>query len=64
MGLIIKQLCRMGATFEACAAVVQLDGWLREQDWAILRRGDICFESCGNVVLTLRNRARGEKIKT
>ena len=64
MGLIIQQLCSMGAIYEACAAVVQLDGWLREQDWSILRRGDICFDSCGNVAITLGNRARGEKVKT
>eukprot|EP00959_Pyramimonas_sp_CCMP1952_P256279 5353005-Pyramimonas_sp.AAC.1 len=57
MGLIILQLCHMGAAHEACTAVVQFDGWLREQDWSILRRSDISFDNCANVELTLGERS-------
>ena len=64
LALVILDLCEAGLVYEACAVVIQLDGWLREQDWAQLRRSSVSTDASGRVALLLGDRMRGEKVKT
>eukprot|EP00959_Pyramimonas_sp_CCMP1952_P433393 9075772-Pyramimonas_sp.AAC.1 len=43
--LSVLDLCQAGRVLEARAVVVQLGGWLREQDWAQIRKCDISVGS-------------------
>ena len=64
MGLIIQAFCEKGLVYEAAAACLQLDCWLREQDWAMLRGRDVTVGHHGKVALLLGDRESGEKVKT
>ena len=64
MGLIIQTFCEKGLVYEAAAACLQLDCWLREQDWAMLRGRDVTLGHQGKVALLLGDREAGEKVKT
>ena len=48
--------CQQGMVFEAIATVLQLDGWLREQDWAQLRPEHVSVDRGGRMALLLGDR--------
>ena len=64
MGVIIMRMLEMGHLLEGCACIVQLDGWLREQDWEMLRARHVSFTPSGGVGLKLGDRMIGQKTKT
>eukprot|EP00959_Pyramimonas_sp_CCMP1952_P299222 6258606-Pyramimonas_sp.AAC.1 len=37
MAVIVTRMLEFGHVLEARACIIQLDGWLREQDWEMLR---------------------------
>ena len=41
VGLVIYDLFLNGKLYEGGAVLLQLDAWLREQDWCLLRRADV-----------------------
>ena len=64
VGIVLYDLCQNGELYEGAAVLLQLDGWLREQDWGLLRMVDVAEGPSGEVGLTLGRRERGEKVKT
>ena len=49
---------------EVSAVMVQLNGWLRQQNWRQLRRGDGASDSSGRMALSLGDRSKGDKVMT
>ena len=64
VGLLLVDLFTEGKLYEGGAVLLQLDGWLREQDWGMLRASDVAESPSGEMALTLGRRERGEKVKT
>ena len=64
VGCVLYDLFEHGQLYEGAAVLLQLDGWLREQDWGLLRKTDVAVGPDGEVGLTLGRRERGEKVKT
>ena len=65
--VMCEQLARQGCVDAAFAAAVQLDGYMREQDWIQLRAEDVQVDwrkdACV-VALLFGRRHRGESVKT
>ena len=64
VALVLLDLFSHGKLYEGGAVLLQLDGWLREQDWGMLRAADLAESPSGELALTLGRRERGEKVKT
>ena len=64
MAVIVVRMLEKGHILEAAACIIQLDGWLREQDWEMLRVRHVSFTPDGGVGLRLGDRTLGQKTKT
>ena len=60
----LHDLFENGQLYEVTAVLLQLDGWLREQDWGLLWKTDVAVGPDGGVRLTMGRRERGGKVKT